>query len=70
METGMSEMEVLMWLAAIKLAREGNAEAENHLRIENEIRAEQNRPSVEEELQMIAEEQEMMANMKEIYRRK
>ena len=50
----MSPMEVLMWLSIIKTAKEGNSEAMNHLQVENKIRQEQNRPSVEEELQAIA----------------
>lgn len=59
METTMSQMEVLMWLSVIKTAKEGNSEAMNHLQAENKIRQEQNRPSVEQELQMIAEESEL-----------
>ena len=55
----MSQMEALMWLSAIKMAREGNVEAQNHLRAENTIRKEQNRPSVEQELQEMAEEAEI-----------
>jgi hypothetical protein len=39
-------------------ARKGNAEAKNHLQVENKLRAEQNRPTVEEELQMIAQQAE------------
>lgn len=54
----MSQMEVLMWLSVIKMAKEGNPEAMNHLQAENKIRQEQSRPSVEQELQMIAEEEE------------
>lgn len=57
METTMSQMEVLMWLSVIKTAKEGNSEAMNHLQAENKIRQEQNRPTVEQELQMIAEQQ-------------
>ena len=53
----MSQMEVLMWLSVIKMAKEGNSEAMNHLQAENKIRQEQNRPTVEQELQMIAEQQ-------------
>ena len=59
METTMSQMEVLMWLSVIKTAKEGNSEAMNHLQAENKIRQEQNRPTVEQELQMIAEESEL-----------
>lgn len=62
----MSQMEVLMWLSAIKLAKEGNSEAMNHLQAENKIRQEQNRPSVEQELQMIAERSDKMKSTKEI----
>ena len=51
METTMSQMEVLMWLSVIKKAKEGNPEAINHLQAENKIRQEQNRPSVEKELE-------------------
>ena len=47
-----------MWLSVIKMAKEGNPEAMNHLQAENKIRQEQNRPTVEQELQMIAREQE------------
>ena len=47
-----------MWLSVIKMAKEGNPEAMNHLQAENKIRQEQNRPTVEQELQMIAEESE------------
>lgn len=54
----MSQMEVLMWLSVIKMAKEGNLEAMNHLQAENKIRQEQSRPTVEQELQMIAEESE------------
>ena len=66
----MSQMEVLMWLSVIKMAKEGNLEAMNHLQAENKIRQEQSRPSVEQELQMIAEEAEMTRNARTIYRRK
>ena len=52
-------MEVLMWLSVIKMAKEGNLEAMNHLQAENKIRQEQSRPTVEQELQMIAEESEI-----------
>ena len=47
-----------MWLSVIKMAKEGNLEAMNHLQAENKIRQEQSRPTVEQELQMIAEESE------------
>lgn len=57
----MSQMEVLMWLSVIKMAKEGNPEAMNHLQAENKIRQEQSRPSVEQELQMIAEEAESLS---------
>ena len=57
----MSQMEVLMWLSVIKMAKEGNPEAMNHLQAENKIRQEQSRPSVEQELQMIAEEDESLS---------
>lgn len=57
----MSQMEVLMWLSVIKMAKEGNPEAMNHLQAENKIRQEQSRPSVEQELQMIAEEEESLS---------
>ncbi len=58
METTMSPMEALMWLSVIKSAKAGNSEAMNHLQTENKIRQEQNRPTVEQELQMIAAQQE------------
>lgn len=48
-----------MWLSVIKMAKEGNLEAMNHLQAENKIRQEQSRPTVEQELQMIAEESEI-----------
>ena len=48
-----------MWLSVIKMAKEGNLEAMNHLQAENKIRQEQSRPTVEQELQMIAEEAEI-----------
>ena len=57
----MSQMEVLMWLSVIKMAKEGSPEAMNHLQAENKIRQEQSRPSVEQELQMIAEEEESLS---------
>ena len=57
----MSQMEVLMWLSVIKMAKEGNPEAMNHLQAENKIRQEQSRPSVEQELRMIAEEAESLS---------
>lgn len=72
METTMSQMEVLMWLSVIKMAKEGNSEAMNHLQAENKIRQEQNRPTVEQELQMIAEEEELTREVerkKKLYRR-
>lgn len=50
-----------MWLSVIKMAKEGNPEAMNHLQAENKIRQEQSRPSVEQELQMIAEEAESLS---------
>ena len=61
----MSQMEVLMWLSAIKLAKEGNSEAQNHLQAENKLRQEQNRPTVEQELQEIAEETELRKKIEE-----
>ncbi|WP_301384755.1 hypothetical protein, partial [uncultured Duncaniella sp.] len=62
--------EVLMWLSAIKLAKEGNSEAQNHLQAENKLRQEQNRPTVEQELQMIAEEAELRNRIEQIRKRK
>lgn len=50
-----------MWLSVIKMAKEGNPEAMNHLQAENKIRQEQSCPSVEQELQMIAEEEESLS---------
>lgn len=58
METRMSELEILMWLTEIKAAKEGNLSAQNHLRAENTVRQEQNRPTVEEELRAIIEQAE------------
>lgn len=49
-------MEILHWLSVITMARQGNSEMENYLRQENELRRQQNRPTVEEELKKIAEE--------------
>ena len=54
-----------MWLSAIKLAKEGNSEAQNHLQAENKLRQEQNRPTVEQELQEIAEETELRKKIEE-----
>ena len=65
----MSPMEVLMWLSIIKTAKEGNSEAMNHLQAENKIRQEQNRPSVEQELQMIAEEAELSSEVEKAKKR-
>lgn len=59
METQMTELEVLHWLAVISMAKQGNQEMENYLQAENKIRQEKNRPSVEMELMMIAEEEEL-----------
>lgn len=51
----MEEMEALYWAAIVKMAKTGDAEAEETLTAQNDIRKEQNRPSVEEELQAIVD---------------
>ena len=59
-----------MWLSVIKTAREGNSEAMNHLQVENKIRQEQNRPSVEEELEDMVEEAELRKRIEAIKARR
>ncbi len=54
-----------MWLSEIELAKKGNSEAMNHLQAENKLRQEQNRPTVGQELQMIAQRQEEIPMSKE-----
>ena len=55
-----------MWLSVIKSAKEGNSEAMNHLQTENKLRQEQNRPTVEQELQALAEESEIASYQNEV----
>jgi hypothetical protein len=50
METNMSQMDAMLWLSVVMEAQKGNPESINLLQAENKLRAEQNRPSVEEEL--------------------
>lgn len=50
METNMSQMDAMLWLSVVMEAQKGNTESINLLQAENKMRAEQNRPSVEEEL--------------------
>jgi hypothetical protein len=50
METNMSQMDAMLWLSVVMEAQKGNPESINLLQAENKMRAEQNRPSVEEEL--------------------
>jgi hypothetical protein len=43
-------MDAMLWLSVVMEAQKGNTESINLLQAENKMRAEQNRPSVEEEL--------------------
>ena len=46
----MDDKEAMYWLAVIKLAKQGEQEAQQELSEENEVRKELKLPSVEEEL--------------------
>ncbi|CDE57084.1 unknown [Prevotella sp. CAG:873] len=51
----MEQMEVLYWTSIVKMAKTGDPEATETLTAQNKIRKEQNRPTVEQELQAIAD---------------
>ena len=61
----MKQLEIMHWAAVISMAKSGNEEMANYLRAENKIRQEQNRPSVEDELQAIAEREERQKDFPE-----
>ena len=54
-----SRTDAFHWLAVVRQAREGVEWAEEALRLENEARKAEGNLSVEQELQMIAEESEL-----------
>lgn len=51
----MEAMEVLYWTSIVKMAKMGDPEAMETLTAQNKLRAKQNRPTVEQELQAIAD---------------
>ncbi len=53
----MDNGEIMYWLAIIKQANKGNTDAQEMLQAENELRAENNQPTVQEELMKIVEAQ-------------
>lgn len=50
----MDKFEAMMWLSTIRLANKGDEEAAEILRQENELRAEKNLPTVQQELAQMA----------------
>lgn len=66
----MDNGEVLFWTAILRQAKKGNETAIETLKDENELRAEKNLPTVEEELMEIVEEAELTAKIEEIKARK
>ena len=54
----MSMIEMRYWIEVIKMAKSGDPQEAEHLRVENLLRQEQGRPSVEEELMEYARSQE------------
>ena len=49
----MDNSEAMYWLAIVKQANEGNKEAQEMLRQENELRVESGQPTVQEELEYL-----------------
>ena len=47
----------MYWLATIKQANKGNTDAQEMLQAKNELRAENNQPTIQEELMKIAEKE-------------
>lgn len=56
----MERMEVYLWLVTIEQAKKGDQKCMEYVRVENKIRKEQGRPSLEEELLAIAEGREQL----------
>ena len=46
----MEDKELYLWLATFKQAKAGNKEAQTDIKVENEERAKDGRPSLEEEI--------------------
>lgn len=51
----MDNLTAIHWLSIVRLAKQGNEEAQETLRQQNELRAENNLPTVEEELIQMAQ---------------
>ena len=50
----MNPKDVVLWMATLKAAKKGDKEALEQVRVENQLRQEQGRPSLEEELKEAA----------------
>ncbi len=46
----MDNLEAMYWVAILKQANQGDKEAQETLQVENELRAQNNQPTVQEEL--------------------
>ncbi len=53
----MEDNELYLWLATIKQAKEGVEEAKIDLKVDNEFRTKEGRPTVEEEILSILDEE-------------
>ena len=66
----MDNSEAMYWLAILQQANEGNKEAMELLRQENELRVENGLPMIQAELQEMVEESELIAKIEEIKKKK
>ena len=60
----MDDKEAMYWLAVIKLAKQGEQEAQQELSEENEVRKELKLPSVEEDLRKVQAGEELKKDKK------
>jgi len=51
----MDRLEAMLWISEMDLARQGNEGAQKRLDAANKLRRENNRPTIEEELQALLE---------------
>lgn len=58
-------LEAMYWVAILRQANPGNKEAQETLQVENELRAQNNQPTVQEEFMTIVEESEARAKIEQ-----
>lgn len=61
----MDNLEAMYWVAILRQANQGDKEAQKTLQVENELRVQNNQPTVNVELMEIVEESEAIAKIEQ-----